>query len=106
LISDLWIERRKKEIAIRKAFGYKTSNLFTLLFKDFAVISIPAVVLAFIFQITYQIVFKEKFLLDVYFLYKTAAISGGILFIVLWLLQRVIGKARKIQPVEWLRRAE
>ncbi len=54
LVSNFWLRERKKELSIRKAFGYKASQLVKLLLWDFSLLLIfgmaAAVLLAMLIQ--------------------------------------------------------
>lgn len=104
VITDLWIARRRREVAIRKAFGYSNSKLFKLLFTDLLRISLPAFILAFVLQITYKLIFDERFIFGASSAIRTLAVILSILLIILLLMNRVLNKVKKISPIEWIRR--
>ena len=104
VITDLWIARRRKEIAIRKAFGHSNYKLFKFIFADLLRISLPAFILAFFFQITYKLIFNERFVFGANSAIRTLAVVLSILLIILFLMNRVLNKIKKISPIEWIRR--
>ncbi|MCI6275817.1 MAG: FtsX-like permease family protein [Clostridium sp.] len=50
VISSFWITDRKKEIAIRKAFGAEGKHIIKLIYKELAFIMLLAVILSFLLQ--------------------------------------------------------
>lgn len=61
VIANLWIRRRQKEIAIRKAYGYNIFNILGWLVKDMVKLMLFAIILAFIFQILYGMIIQRTF---------------------------------------------
>jgi len=61
VIANLWIRRRQKEIAIRKAYGYNIFNILGWLAKDMVKLMIFAVILAVGFQVIYGMIIQRAF---------------------------------------------
>lgn len=49
-ISALWIERRKKEIILRKVFGATNRNIFNILFGELTIIALISMIIALLIQ--------------------------------------------------------
>ena len=81
-VSWLWLSKRKKEIIIRKAYGYSGGQIFVLLFKDILFFSIPSLLLALITSLVYKIIINDIPDFDIYMFYKLAIICLGMIFIV------------------------
>ena len=65
-VSGLWINKRKKELVIRKAFGFDLLDIVKVLFGDLLKISCVAVVIAIVLQYVYRsFIIKEPFWLVV-----------------------------------------
>lgn len=61
IISEFWIIRRKKEMIIRKLWGFSDFKIFCLLYKDMLLNSGTAVVLVIIIQGIIQILTKNEY---------------------------------------------
>jgi len=53
IVSNLWIRRRQRDIAIRKAYGYNIFNIIGLLAKDMLKLMLMSVILSLAFQSIY-----------------------------------------------------
>ncbi len=81
-ISWLWLSKRKKEIVIRKAYGYSGSQIFYMLFKDILFFSIPPVFLSVFTSLVYRLIINDPPSFDIYLLYKLLIICLGMILIV------------------------
>lgn len=59
--STFWIRNRKKEIAIRKAFGAKNSDIVKLIFKELSFLVVLSAGIAILLQFTALKIFKDYF---------------------------------------------
>lgn len=105
VISDMWVSRRKKEIAIRKAFGFNTYQLFRLLFKDIFKLSAPSFILAMVIQLLYKIFFHETFSFGIVFWLKALIIISGMFIVIFLIIERILNRIKRISPIEWIRRS-
>ncbi len=103
-LSILSIELRTKEIGIRKVNGASLSGIINLLFRDFTILVIIAVIIAFPVSLYLSKIWLERFA------YKTAVtiwlflLTGSITFLIAWISifwQSV--KAARRNPVDALR---
>lgn len=63
-VSALWVDKRKKELIIRKAFGCSIFDIISVLFLDLFKISVIAIFMAVSIQFAYRkLIIKETFLL-------------------------------------------
>ena len=58
-VSEYWIKRRYREIAVRKIFGYSDKKIYILLYRDMVINVSIAVLIATVVQGILQCVFKE-----------------------------------------------
>ncbi len=82
VIANLWIRRRQKEIAIRKAYGYNIFNILGWLAKEMCKLMLLAVALTVIFQAGYDIITQravEMRFVSLTVLYFAAVIAGVML---------------------------
>lgn len=61
VIANLWIRRKIREIAIRKAYGYNIFNVLGWLSKDLLKLMLMSVILAIAFQGVYAIIIQRAF---------------------------------------------
>ena len=79
-VSSLWIINRKKELAIRKTYGYSIVRIAGLVLSDIWKLSIPATLLAVVVQIIYGAVAGET-LLGGHILLKVLFVSFGMIIV-------------------------
>lgn len=106
-LSGLWLNAHKKEIAIRKLWGYSTGQLFGVLFKKLGILGILSLLLAFIIQIPITISWRGSF--DVFgYLNRIQVLEviGVIAVIILLMSGLEIIKSKKITPADALRKYE
>ena len=58
-VSEYWIKRRYREIAVRKIFGYSDRKIYGLLYRDMVINVSIAVLIAIVVQIILQYFFKD-----------------------------------------------
>lgn len=82
-ISYLWFWNRKREMAIRIAYGYSRGQIFVLVFKDVLKLMVPAFLVALVVQFLYGAIVGEPIALKEMMLEKLIVIFGGMLAVVL-----------------------
>lgn len=93
-ISYLWAINRKRELAIRMAYGYSRIQICRLLFKDLCHLVLPAFVLSVIIQIVYNLAIKETMLLQENFMTRLLILFGGIMLIVILNVLNLMNKLK------------
>lgn len=98
---SFWIEKRRFEIGIRKAFGYTNFSIATLIFKEMLGLSILGLVFALGIQ-TVLSLFVNELMGYTITLYLQNIIVGLITIIVTAILTSMwpVLKSLKIQPIE------
>ena len=98
------IQKRRKEISIRKVLGAEVSGLLRLIFRDFAI----WVGLAFLIGVPLVIFFINDWMLNFYYRTNISWISFGFTFLVMAvLISLTVGyesvKAANVNPVKYLK---
>lgn len=88
-VSYMWLLGRLKEFIIRKAFGYRISEIALLVFRDLIKLCIPAFVLAMILQLTSFIVFKNVISISSIVDY-CLIVFGGVFALILLIMMFII----------------
>ena len=100
-----WIEKRKYEIGLRKALGYKNKDIAILVLGEMLEISICSIVITLILQFVVQKLFGKimGYSLQIYWM---NLFVGGVVVLITSVITSVapILRALKIQPVEILRK--
>lgn len=100
-----WIEKRKYEIGLRKALGYKNKDIGILILGEMLEISICSIVITLILQFVVQKLFGKimGYSLQIYWM---NLFVGGVVVLITSVITSVapILRALKIQPVEILRK--
>lgn len=100
-----WIEKRKYEIGLRKALGYKNKDIAILILGEMLEISICSIVITLILQFVVQKLFGKimGYSLQIYWM---NLFVGGVVVLITSVITSVapILRALKIQPVEILRK--
>ncbi|MBP1566263.1 MAG: ABC transporter permease [Oscillospiraceae bacterium] len=78
-ISFLWLSQRKKEISIRKAYGFSNLQIFKMLIVDILFLSIPSVIIAVISNIVFRFIINDRMIFDSLSLAKFAMICVGMI---------------------------
>lgn len=102
-LSELWLLDRKKEIAVRKAYGYSNLQVFSLLFLDSLKLGIPAVAISLLIELFYCLITHDTAFFDIYFLLKMIAVFLGISVVVFACVLNLVRKISDITPVSVLR---
>ncbi|EXM41018.1 hypothetical protein RASY3_02760 [Ruminococcus albus SY3] len=102
-LSFLWISSRRKEMAIRKAFGYNNFVIFELLIKDIVKLSIPAIIASMALEAVYCLVFGNLSFFDKYFIIKFCGIFIGTILIGVLCAINLMSEVSKITPVSVIR---
>jgi putative ABC transport system permease protein len=98
---SFWIEERRHEIGIRKAFGYSNMQIISLIFKEMLCIAAISFVVALIAQIIISSFADKMFKYSMGL--KLENILGGVVIILITaILTSVwpVAKSLKVQPVE------
>jgi ABC-type lipoprotein release transport system permease subunit len=103
-VSELWMMRRKKEIAIRKAFGYDNRKLFNMLVCELGVLSVPSFVVSLVLQSIYNLLTGS----DLKISYSTLLcdiliILSGMVLIILMTVEHSLGEISKDPISETIR---
>ena len=93
IVSYVWLLYRKREIAIRKAYGYHTGQLAILLGQDIFVLTLLGSILAIVIQMLYSC-FSGVSLLGQQIWWKIGMIVVGMLSVIVFALLKI----RQIQP--------
>ncbi len=100
LLSYLWLANRKKEISIRKTYGYSGFEIFMLLVGDITKLCLISYLFAFILEIIYCLFFSDFSFFDSLFPLKLFAIFLGILFISILCALNLIRLVSTISPID------
>lgn len=79
-VSYLWLIRRKRELALRKAFGYSSGQITGLVFGDIIKLCIPACIMALVVQLIYNLICGNQ-IFDMYVLIRIALVCMGMFVI-------------------------
>lgn len=102
-LSFLWLSSRKKEIAIRKAFGYSNRNIFNLLVKNITVLTAPTILISMILEVIYCIIFDDFSFFDKYFIIKFFSVFLSIFVFGVICAVNLMREVTKITPVSAIR---
>lgn len=97
IVSYVWLLYRKREIAIRKAYGYHTGQLAILLGKDIFVLTLLGSILAIVIQMLYSC-FSGVSLLGQQIWWKIGMIVVGMLGVIVLNVLFALLKIRQIEP--------
>lgn len=97
--SYLWAFQRKRELAIRRAYGYDTAQIFALLLKDILKLSAFAVLLSVLMQGVYGLLFERTLLFGEQFWLQFPLICGGIFIVVLLNAANLMREVAGASPV-------
>lgn len=94
-VSYLWLLNRKRELAVRMAYGYSGWQIFKMLFKDTLRLMIPAFLISVLVQLVYGLIIGKSVLLGEQFLLRILVVFAGIFAIVmvntLYLMRKLQG---------------
>lgn len=96
VIANLWIRRRQREIAIRKAYGYNIFNVLGWLSKDLLKLMLLSVILAAGLQVIYGMIIQRPFeirFVSSAILYFVALIAGVMIVTIAINIKLVTGTA-------------
>lgn len=100
-VSYLWIISRKKELAIRKAYGYSSLQITGMMMKDIMKLCIPACILAELVQLLYiNIVGGDVFTGQMFM--KILFVCMGMILIAILNALHMIQHIKKVSPVSVL----
>lgn len=101
VVADLWIYGRKKELILRRAYGYSMAKIATTILFDVFKLYVVALILALVIQLLYELAigdnpFRGQLIIEI-----VTIISGMLIFIILIALS-LIEKVRKNTIVKGL----
>ena len=100
-ISTFWIEKRKKEIAVRKILGYRNKQIVMLLIEEMIGLAMISCIAALVIQLTMKLTIKTLagYCLNIYTL---NIFVGGFIVVLTAVITSMlpIYKMLKIQPIE------
>lgn len=97
-VSFLWLSGRRRELSIRKAYGYSNIQLFGLLLQDSVLLTLPAIGASLLFQLIYCAGFDLMDYFDVYFVLKLLAVCAGMLLVVALCVLNLMREVAGIVP--------
>lgn len=97
-ISYLWISRRNKELAIRRANGYSTGMLAALILKDMAKLTGISLVISFCLHLALSLLTDASGITLYMLLMRLAVILAGMAVVVLLNVAHVLGRVRLVNP--------
>ena len=103
-ISYLWLYRRAREIAIRKAYGYSNLQIFKLLMKNISGIAALAVLASLVLEAGYGIFTHDLAFFDAVFFLKFAAVGFGMLLVVCLCTLKLMETVTAIAPAAAVRK--
>lgn len=104
IVSDIWILKRKSELAIRYTFGYSKRQLSAFILKDISIILFISIIFSVIIQLIYNIIVNNIQRPNFFINFIVVFIS---IFIILVLIsQRLINNISKISPIEAIKQGE
>ncbi|MBQ6814075.1 MAG: ABC transporter permease [Lachnospiraceae bacterium] len=98
-VSYLWLLNRRKEFAIRIAYGYNRWQIFKLLFIDIFRLIIPAFIVSLLIQFVYGCALNKTVLLGEMFWLRISIIFVGIVTIVLINAFYLVTKMKKFSAI-------
>lgn len=104
VISNIWIQRRRKEFVIRKAFGASLVYIGKLILKELFQIALGALLVSFIIQEVYYKILDNRGLYSNYRIQELGYIFLGMISCVVLTLFIPMLQIAKIKPAEELRK--
>lgn len=98
-VSYLWLMNRRKELAVRLAYGYDDGDIFILLIKDTLYLLIPTFIISILVQAIYGLLVGMGSLFNGEFWLKISIVFGGIGTIVLFNTLYLMRKMRQFKAV-------
>lgn len=103
--SYLWIRSREKEISIRKAYGYGSLRILSLVIKDGIFLTLPALGAAVVLQFIVCLAANSLDFFDIFFILKLLFVGVGMLLITVLCAVRQIRSIGGISPAAALKDA-
>ena len=97
-VSDIWIRKRHKEIAVRRAFGYSISKIYILFIKDIFRAAAAALLLSVVLFLTYRAITSDLYTIQKNIFVKIPVVIAGLIIILFINSTAAIIKAKKIMP--------
>jgi len=101
---NLWLLRRKKEIVIRKTYGFSTAKIIGILIIDILLIIAFAIILALFLQLFYHLIFGSNINILGQLPTKLGVVLLGIIGLMSLILNHLLREISKISIVEGLTR--
>lgn len=103
--SYLWIRSREKEISIRKAYGYGSFRILSLVIKEGLFLTLPALGAAVVLQFIMCLATHSLDFFDIFFILKLLFVGAGMLLITVLCAVRQIKRIGGISPAAALKDA-
>ncbi len=103
-ISYLWLFRRAREIAIRKAYGYSNFQIFKLLMNNIAGIAALAVLVSLVLEVGYGIFTHDLAFFDAVFFLKLVAVGIGMFLVASLCTLKLMKTVTSIAPAAAVRK--
>lgn len=97
-VSALWMAKRKKELAIRKAFGFSECQLTILVMTDYLLFMLPSILLSLFLQLVYCCIINQYFFFTSHCIEKLLMTFAGNIIIIISCLQHNFSIIRKVSP--------
>ncbi|MGN0166014.1 MAG: FtsX-like permease family protein [Lachnospiraceae bacterium] len=106
-LSGLWFSAHKKEIAVRKLWGYSVWQLAENLFKKLGTLALVSLVTAFLIQIPITFLWREGFDLFGYLNVSQVLVVVGIMVFITVVMSVIeLKRSKRITPADALRKYE
>lgn len=99
-ISYLWLLSRRKELSIRKAYGYKNTQILALVIKDELLLAMPSIIAALVVQFFFCLFTDSMDYFDILFVPKFAFVCVGLLLIAILCALRQIKSISRISSAD------
>lgn len=103
LITELWLKGRKKELLIRRTYGYSKGQILKLLCMDYFKLSISSIFIAVVLQLIYSMVFDFEMISNIQSTYKFFVVMPVICFLNICVLLVSVIKNRTLNIAEEIR---
>lgn len=100
IVVCIWMERRRKEFAIKKAFGYGWRDFFTEIVRDIAVCMVLAFPSSLVIQLIYATATGENLLTGRLIVVKYVVVALGLIAVALFAVWIPLYRIWKMEPVE------
>lgn len=106
-LSGLWFGAHKKEMAVRKLWGYSNVQLGLNILKKMGLLSVVSIVMAFVIQIPITLIWRDGFDLFGFLNFSQVAKVVGIMVAMTFIITVIeLDRSRKLMPADALRKYE